>query len=373
MRQNIIFQIYYLTVGSGHQKAAEAVHQAVQNQFPDLETKVLDPFSHKIKVLPSLLELGLISSNYLLPELYDKTWREGNKQGVQLVRKAELLRRILTAALEPSKDNIIIATHGLPCLIASAIKPQHCVSRVFGVITDYGAHSFWHQTKADGIFCSHNEVAGQLHAQGVPTEGLFVTGIPINKQYASIPRREEQQNPASLQILFIAGGMRGGPYLEIERSATDIIYACEEYGPPNMHLTIITGKNQRLFDHLRLLQPSLNLSLTVQGFVTNMYQYMARNDVIITKPGGLITAESLAAGLGMILLKPGPGQESANESFLLRHGAALAGDTNQNLKSSLRELHSPEVVARLRQRAFALGKPNAAQDVVNILKDSLGE
>ena len=50
---------------------------------------------------------------------------------------------------------------------------------------------------------------------------------------------------------------------------------------------------------------------------------MACADLVVTKPGGLTTAESLAMGLPMIVIAPIPGQEEHNANFLLERGVAL--------------------------------------------------
>src|SRR5206468_4326301 len=60
----------------------------------------------------------------------------------------------------------------------------------------------------------------------------------------------------------------------------------------------------------------------VLGFVTNMHECMAVADLIITKPGGLTSAEALALGKPLLILSPIPGQEMANSDFLLERGAA---------------------------------------------------
>ena len=52
-------------------------------------------------------------------------------------------------------------------------------------------------------------------------------------------------------------------------------------------------------------------------------KYMAAADVIVTKPGGLTTAESLASGLAMVIVNPYPGQEMRNTDNLLENGIAV--------------------------------------------------
>jgi len=50
---------------------------------------------------------------------------------------------------------------------------------------------------------------------------------------------------------------------------------------------------------------------------------MAVADLVVSKPGGLTTSETLARGAVMVIVNPIPGQESRNSDFLLENGAAI--------------------------------------------------
>jgi len=88
---------------------------------------------------------------------------------------------------------------------------------------------------------------------------------------------------------------------------------------------------------------------------------MLASDVLVTKPGGLTTSEALSAELPMILVRPLPGQEERNASYLAQCGAALrpprAGDIAAAVSAVL---HDPAHAARLRTAAARLRTPNAA-------------
>ena len=52
------------------------------------------------------------------------------------------------------------------------------------------------------------------------------------------------------------------------------------------------------------------------GICGQCHELMAISDLIITKPGGMTSAEALCRGLPMIIYRPIPGQEEANTAFL---------------------------------------------------------
>ena len=69
------------------------------------------------------------------------------------------------------------------------------------------------------------------------------------------------------------------------------------------------------------------LPVRVVRFVDNVYDYMHAADVFVTKPGGLSTAEALAARKPIVLLKPLPGQEERNVRVLTEWGVAIRART----------------------------------------------
>ncbi|MFK7091621.1 hypothetical protein AAFM71_22720, partial [Chromobacterium violaceum] len=87
-------------------------------------------------------------------------------------------------------------------------------------------------------------------------------------------------------------------------------------------------------------------------------------------PGGLTSAECLALGLPMIVNEPIRGQEERNADFLLEQGVALKACDPVTLEYRVRYLlRHPEKLADMRRRARALGRPDAACDVLKVVMD----
>lgn len=58
-------------------------------------------------------------------------------------------------------------------------------------------------------------------------------------------------------------------------------------------------------------------------YTNKIPELMSISDLVITKPGGLTTTESLASGLPIIVINPIPGQEEENAEFLEQKGVAV--------------------------------------------------
>ena len=54
----------------------------------------------------------------------------------------------------------------------------------------------------------------------------------------------------------------------------------------------------------------------ILGFTDKVPELMKISNIVVTKPGGLTTSESLASGLPILVISPIPGQEEENAQFL---------------------------------------------------------
>jgi len=98
---------------------------------------------------------------------------------------------------------------------------------------------------------------------------------------------------------------------------------------------------------------------------------MSMADVIITKPGGITTAEALAKKIPMVILNPIPGQETRNSDFLISKGAAVKIDRPEEIVPVLDGLMK-ESINRAGILSFFKGlgnlsKPNASVDIADFV------
>ena len=97
-------------------------------------------------------------------------------------------------------------------------------------------------------------------------------------------------------------------------------------------------------------------------------ELMSISDLVITKPGGLTTSESLASGLPIIVINPIPGQEEENASFLEEKEVAIWIKKHDNVSEILKGLFSsPEKMKKMKINARLLAKKNSSKDICKIL------
>ena len=90
-----------------------------------------------------------------------------------------------------------------------------------------------------------------------------------------------------------------------------------------MTIVAVAGHDRRTHRRLQRIAVSEPASLSILGWTDDVAGLMRSANLLVTKPGGVTTAEALACGLPAVLFDPIPGPEEANARRLVQHGAAL--------------------------------------------------
>ena len=137
-----------------------------------------------------------------------------------------------------------------------------------------------------------------------------------------------------------------------------------------MQVVAIAGKNVKMQAKFETLVKETDSEDTVKvlSYTNKVPELMSISDIVISKPGGLTTTESLASGLPIIVINPIPGQEEENAEFLEQNGVGIWLKKNDNIKEKLREiLSSTEKIKEMKINARLLSKKNSTADICKIL------
>jgi UDP-N-acetylglucosamine:LPS N-acetylglucosamine transferase len=115
-----------------------------------------------------------------------------------------------------------------------------------------------------------------------------------------------------------------------------------------------------------------NLINSLYGYIDNIDEMMTIADLMLTKPGGLTVSEALAIGVPLLMFNPIPYQETNNAAYIAEKGAGvLATSIDHAIQLIQKYYASPSNLEKMRQNAYKIAKPKAAQIIVNtILKDN---
>lgn len=137
----------------------------------------------------------------------------------------------------------------------------------------------------------------------------------------------------------------------------------------NIQVIAIAGRNEKLkidFENI-VIENNKQDSIKVLPFTDKVPELMSISDLVITKPGGLTTSESLASSLPMLVINPIPGQEEQNAEFLETNGAAIWIKKDSNPEDIINSVLSNEnKLSNMKQNSIKLAKPNSTRDICKI-------
>jgi len=352
-------------------RAAEAL-KAYATEFPDVETVHLDAMDYVsagFRAVYTDFYLHLVNRHPAVwGYVYQKSDSALPSATMQKLRRAmeRLSTRTLRTAINAYAPDAIICTHFLPAeMLAREIGNQRLVCPVWVQVTDFDLHSMWLQPQMQGYFAASEEIAFRMRTRGVAPALAHVTGIPVMPAFAHTLDRAHCAatfglDPQRPIILLMSGGAGIGGLDKTVQSLLAI--------EGNFQLVALAGKNPELLQNLQQLVARHPGRLRAFGFSNQVEQLMACADLVITKPGGLTTSECLAMGVPMIIHSPIPGQEERNADYLLEQGAALKAVDLTALTYRLQILlKHPHLLAQLRERSHALGRPQAGRVVLQIV------
>lgn len=358
---------FSVSIGAGHDLAARALAEEIMVGHPQAVTKIVDTFRYINPVLNKVIVGSYMESLRFNPKiwgyLYDQA-EDGNK----FIDLSQVLSKLLSVKLDKLikefKPDAIACSHAFPAGILSVLKSRGKLSvPLSGVLTDFTVHPFWIHENIDTYFIPADDLKYQFIAMGVKENAVKSYGIPIRKEFRDNLDKKGVRKKLGLAdrntILLMGGGLGLGDM----KNYLQLLGNCDE----DIQIICVVGKNDRLRTSLEMT--TVKNHTRILGFVDNIPELMAVSDMIITKPGGLTTAEVLAMALPMVIVAPLPGQEDRNTGFLLNSGVAVKVDKPEFLIATVRQLlNNPLRLETMRQMARYYGKPNAAQDIISFLE-----
>lgn len=350
------------SVGSGHMKAAEALERAFR-AHPHVGEVFCDDSLDHTNALHKQFYSGLykrlseVTPSFLgwWYETSDDPWATDRVRLLIDIPQAQPLINLI----RDFQPDHIVCTHFMPAgVIAHLLRRKQLDTKLSIVVTDYHFHAMWLARAFHHYFVSQEEDKIHMEALGLPGDRITVSGIPVDPVFARPVDRaavfERNGFDPARPLLLVAGGTLGlSPAAAVVRrlKALDVPFQA----------LVICGKN----DELRLKVSEMVAGdagrFRVIGYTSEMRDLMGAATLILTKPGGLTSAEAMASGLPMVILDPIGGQEERNADMLLENGAAIKCSEVTVLAHKLGGLlGDADRLAAMSANARRLGRPDAA-------------
>ena len=262
--------------------------------------------------------------------------------------------------------DVVVCTQAFPCGMVAHYKREHRLSTtIIGVLTDFSPHSYWINDGVDYYVVPSAEAKERLITKGVSADCIKVYGIPVRTKFAIKLDRNPIAaklglDPQKPTIVIMGGGQGLGPIKSIVKSLIKV--------KMDFQIIVLAGVNRKIIKSLNRYTKRSEKKILIFEFANNVDELMELATLIITKPGGITTAECLAKGLPMVIVNPIPGQETRNTDFLIKKGIGIRIDDTSDVGEEVELLlKSPERLISMSKAAYENAKPHSALDIAKLI------
>lgn len=373
--------IFYASYGGGHLNAAKSIQECLSNNYSDqnLEIELIDCMKYVNITIEKITTAAYREMAKKMPWAWGRIYADSQKGPLAHIssRSNKIMAIKLLKLLREKQPDLIISTHPFGSQMCSYLKRKGKIeSKLATIMTDFAPHDQWLIGSAytDFFFVAHDKMKDYLISKNISPNKIYTTGIPISAKFSQKFNKEDilkefNLKPNLKNILFFGGGEFG-----LGKTKTVEIFECFVKMFDNIQIIAISGKNEKMHNNFINIVEEYKKSETVRvlEYTNKVPELMSISDLVVTKPGGLTTSESLASELPMIIINPIPGQEEENAEFLEEKGIAIWIKKHDNPYELLKNLFdSPQILENMRKNTKALARKNSTQDICNILINNL--
>lgn len=362
--------------GGGHRASAEAIKATFELEFGDeYKVTIIDlwqdytpwPFNQVPKTYSFMVKheaLWKLAYHSTAPRFVHQS---------QMAATSTFIAREVTKGLLKYQPDVIVSVHPLMQHVPlRVLRAKGLLNKIpfTTVITDLSTcHPTWFHRSVTKCFCPTKEVERRALKAGLRPSQLRVYGLPIRPAFSqAISSKAQLRKELELRddlpaVLLMGGGEGMGPVEATAHALLESLYD-KESRKPRGQLVVICGRNKKLVDKLESFE--WTIPVKIQGFVTNMAQWMGACDCVITKAGPGTIAEAMISGLPMVINSYIAGQEVGNVSFVVDNAAGKFSDKPTEIACIVAEWFGSKATEfeAMAKNAAKLGRPDAVFKIV---------
>ena len=364
--------IFYASYGNGHQSAANSIESVINEKYPDIETKVIDCMKYINRPIEKVTtgaykHMARKGSWGKLYNASQKGFMAHVSQGANKIMSHRMLK-----LLNIEKPDMVISAHPFSSQMCAHLKKKGKVNFPLATImTDFAPHDQWlvgHEF-TEFFFVAHDKMKNYLISKGIDESKVYDLGIPINPKFTMSYDRHEVLKEFNLRddkktVLFFGGWNSGSAQIRTLEIFKAIASFSDKY-----QVVAISSRNvdlQKGFENI-IKENNLN-NVIVIDFTKKIAELMSIANLVVAKPGGLTTSESMAMNLPMFLINPIAGQEVENAEFLESKGVGIWIKNDDNIEEKISNLLSDDnKLLELKNNTSLLAHKFATYDIVNVL------
>ena len=369
--------IFYASYGGGHLNAAKSIENCIKINYEDIDVELIDCMKYVNKTIEKVTTAAYREMAKKVPWAWGRIYSDAQKGPLAHIttRSNKIMAIKLLKLLREKKPDLIISTHPFGSQMCSYLKRKGKITaKIATIMTDFAPHDQWlvgHEF-TDYFFVAHDKMKQYLISKNINEEKVFTTGIPISEKFQEKYDKTEIIKKYNLDekkfiILFFGGGEFGLGKTKTAQIFENFVQETLEH---NIQIIAISGKNPKMksaFEEIVNKTKAEN-NVKIIGFSNEVPKLMSISDLVVTKPGGLTTSESLASYLPMVVINPIPGQEEENAEFLEEKGIAVWIKKTDNSKKVIEELlNNKNKLNEMKENTRILAKPDSTDEICKVL------
>ena len=367
--------IFYASYGGGHLNAAKSIDECIKKNYNNVNTELIDCMKYVNKAIEKITTGAYREMAKKAPWVWGTIYSTSQKGPLAHLstRSNKVMAIKLLKLLREKQPDLIISTHPFSSQMCSYLKRKEKITaKIATIMTDFAPHDQWlvGHDFTDYFFVAHDKMKQYLINQEIPENKIYVSGIPISNRFLKLYNKKEILDEYSLSkgkktVLFFGGGEFG-----LGKSKTLHVFESFVSSKENIQIIAISGRNEKMKLEFEDIVKKYNAEdfVRILGFTDQVPELMSISDLVVTKPGGLTTSESLASHLPMVIINPIPGQEEENAEFLESKGIAVwlrkHDDTDKIIKDLLSNKNK---LASMKENTSILAKPNSTKTICDTL------
>ena len=382
--------IFYASYGGGHLNAAKSINDYIISNYPNNDVELIDCMKYVNKTIEKLTTAAYREMAKKAPWAWGKIYSDSQKGPLAHLssRSNKIMAIKLLRLLREKQPDVIISTHPFGSQMCSYLKRKNKITaKIATIMTDFSPHDQWlvgHKF-TDYFFVANDKMKNYLISKGITENKISVTGIPISNRFLKTYNKKEILDTYNLSedkftVLFFGGGEFG---LGKTKTAEIFESFVQESLKEKIQIIAIAGKNPKMKANFEEIVSKYSVNTTTTNitnitnitnnvkileFTNQVPELMSISDLVVTKPGGLTTSESLASHLPMLIINPIPGQEEENAEFLEDKGIAIWLRKNDDSKLIIENLLSDNKKLNLmKENTKLLARPHSTETICKMI------
>ena len=367
--------IFYASYGGGHLNAAKSIQECILNNYKEIDVELIDCMKYVNITIEKITTAAYREMAKKAPWAWGRIYADSQKGPLAHIssRSNKIMAIKLLKLLREKNPDLIISTHPFGSQMCSYLKRKNKIhAKIATIMTDFAPHDQWlvGSDFTDYFFVAHKKMKDYLISKNIDERKIFDTGIPISNRFLvdydkNSILKELEFHDNKKTILFFGGGEFG-----LGKTRTVEIFECFVKLFKNTQIIAISGKNEKMRNAFEKIVKENNRtdSIRVFEYTKQVPEFMSISDLVVTKPGGLTTSESLASNLPMVIINPIPGQEEENAEFLEENGIAIWIKKTDDPYKKLENLFFDEKkLADMKENTKKLARKYSTQNICDIL------